>query len=144
MITTLLDNTNKLLGSIDVKGIISFLKDQISNTEKLQKKIDQITEENFQLKKELNSYFSEYATKVAKVSMTSANCQLVDCKQDKYARCDLKLNTWQKPKHTYKPFLNADQQPVVTSNKYEIFSTIPEEMQSGPSFEVQMENIRLQ
>ena len=64
VITTLLDNTNKLLGSIDVKGIISLLKDQISNTEKLQKKIDQITEENFQLKKELNLYFSEYATKV--------------------------------------------------------------------------------
>ena len=94
VITTLLDNTNKLLGSIDVKGIISRLKDQISNTEKLQKKIDQITEENFQLKKELNSYFSEYATKVAKVSTTSANCQPVDCEQDKYARCDLNLNTW--------------------------------------------------
>ena len=76
--------------------------------------------------------------------MTSANCQPVDCEQDKHARCDLKLNTWQKSKHTYKSSLNADQQPVVTSNKYEILSTIPEEMQSGPSFEVQMENIRLQ
>ena len=144
VITTLPDNTNKLLGSIDVKGIISLLKDQISNTEKLQKKIDQITEKNFQLKKELNSYFSEYGTKVAKVSMTSANCQPVDCEQDKHARCDLKLNTWQRSKHTYKSSLNADQQPVVTSNKYEILSTVPEEMQSRPSFEVQMENIRLQ
>ena len=76
--------------------------------------------------------------------MTSANCQPVDCEQDKHARCDLKLNTWQKSKHTYKPSLNADRQPVVTSNKYEILSTIPEEMQSGPSFEVQMENFRLQ
>ena len=39
VITTLLDNTNKLLGGIDVKGIISLLKDQISNTEKLPKKL---------------------------------------------------------------------------------------------------------
>ena len=71
--------------------------------------------------------------KFAKVSMTSANCQPVDCEQDKHARCDLKLNAWQKSKHTYKPSLNADQQPVVTSNKYEILSTVPEEMQSGPT-----------
>ena len=48
----MVQNTNNLLESLDFKGIFSLLKSQIDKTEKLHVTIQNIREENFDLRKE--------------------------------------------------------------------------------------------
>ena len=52
LLTRMVQNTNNLLESLDFKDIFSLLKSQIDKTEKLHVTIQNIREENFDLRKE--------------------------------------------------------------------------------------------
>ena len=52
LLTRMVQNTNNLLESLDFKGIFSLLKSQIDKTEKLHVTIQNIRDENFDLRKE--------------------------------------------------------------------------------------------
>ena len=52
LLTIMVQNTNNLLESLDFKGIFSLLKSQIDKTEKLHVTIQNIRDENFDLRKE--------------------------------------------------------------------------------------------
>ena len=52
LLSRMVQNTNNLLESLDFKGIFSLLKSQMDKTEKLHVTIQNIREENFDLRKE--------------------------------------------------------------------------------------------
>ena len=54
LITRMIENTNNLLETLDIRGILSLLKNEIEKTDRLNAKIQDLKEENFYLRKIMN------------------------------------------------------------------------------------------
>ena len=106
----MIQNTNNLLENLDFKGIFSLLESQIDKTEKLHVTIQNIREENFDLRKEFER---SHATIV---NVREENFHLrkeLESIKAIYSECNYQAiedrpvlqssNTWQEPDKTFKP-----------------------------------------
>ena len=151
----MVQNTNNLLENLDFKGSFSLLKSQIEKPEKVHVTIQNIREENFDLRKEFEK------SRATIVNIRKENFRLrkelesikaIYSESNNQALEDRPVlqssNTWQKPDKTFKPTTSLPAcNPFTTSNLFERLPVCPTDgvdVTSAPSFDVQMENVHLQ
>ena len=153
LITRMIENTNNLLENLDIRGILSLLKNEIEKTDRLNAKIQDLKEENFYLRKdhEQNCDTIENLREEnchLKEELQSVKATHSDCADQAFLHRPILQNShpWEKATKTFKPTLLQMPDPIPTSNAFE---DLAEEVEvdaiaSATPFDIQMENVRLQ
>ena len=153
LITRMIENTNNLLENLDIRGILSLLKNEIEKTDRLNAKIQDLKEENFYLRKdhEQNRDTIENLREEnchLKEELQSVKATHSDCADQAFLHRPILQNShpWEKATKTFKPTLPQMPDPIPTSNAFE---DLAEEVEvdaiaSATPFDIQMENVWLQ
>ena len=152
LMTRMIENTNNLLENLDIRGILSLLKNEIEKTDRLNAKIQNLKEENFYLRKdhEQNRDTIENLREEnchLKEELQSVKATHSDCTDQAYLHRPILKNShpWEKATKTFKPTLPQMPDPIPTSNAFEDLAEKVEvdEIASVMPFDVQMENVRV-